>query len=580
MTTSTRLFGLTVLILASPSCLANALNPMQQDGTATSGGGLSGEGGGSSAGGTSSGGGTGMAIMGNPDHLSTVSKCSVPHTPKARGLRRLTGREVTRTLQTVFAASDVPSGMEAFGGDSTVYDFEGIQSVLTVTHGTVVALQVYAEAVGDYASTHVSAVSNCTSQDATCRSSFISSFGKKMFRRPLTADEARAFDSLMGSGSSFNEGVKAVVSAMVQSPYFLYRSELGTPDAKRPGLYALSGYETASALSYLLTGNAPDAALMAAAEANTLSDSNVRIAQAERLLATTDGRDTLTQFFLQWLQVDQIASLARTEGTLTLSTDLKNAMREEVRLTVNSLLANGNSRLKDLFTTSTTYLNGPLLALYGGMGTGDTSFKPVNQASLNRDMGVLGMGGVIAAASQTNIASPTLRGRMVRMRMLCGTIPSPPNSVPPISATAVTDGTIRGLYGAHTANPACQGCHLRMDPLGFTLGNYDTVGRRRPGDMENGRPVDTSGKVTEVGDADVPLSGLSDLSTYLSTSDVAGACFARHLAMYSYGSTTWSQDSCTFDELSEAARASGYNLKATVLALVGLPSFVSRSSDA
>lgn len=581
MMTLTRLFGLIVLCAAGSGCLANSLSSLQGDAATTPGGALGNEVGSNPDGGTGgSTGNNGTNVMGNPDHLSTVSKCAVARTPKPRGLRRLTGREVTRTLQTVFGSSDVPSGLEAFGGDSTVYDFEGIQSILTMSHGPVVALQLYGEAVGDYASSHLSAVSGCTTQDATCRGSFINSFGKKMFRRPLSADEVRGFDGLMASAANFGEGVKAAVSAMVQSPFFIYRTELGSLDPKRPGQYALSAYETASALSYLLTGNAPDTALMAAAENNTLMDGNVRMAQAERLLGTNEGKETLTQFFLQWLQVDGLASLARTEGTLTLSAGLKNAMREEVRLTVNNLLSNSNSRLKDLFTTSTTYLNGDLLSLYGGAASGDGSFKPVAQSSINRDVGVLGMGGVIAAASQTNIASPTLRGRMVRMRLLCGTIPSPPNSVPPISATAATDGTIRGLYGAHTSNPACQGCHLRMDPLGFVLGHYDTIGRRRPGNMENGKPVDVSGKVTDVAEADVPLSGLADLSSYLSTSDVAGACFARHFAMYSLGATTWSQDSCTFDELADVAKASGYNLKATVLGLVGLPSFVARSSDA
>jgi hypothetical protein len=487
---------------------------------------------------------------------------------------------VTRTLEGIFNATDVPDGAEAFGGDSTVYDFDTIQSALSVSNSTVVALQIYGEAVGSYAADHLASISSCTTLDADCRSSFISQFGKKMFRRPLSADEARGFDSLLAGSTSFAEGAKVVVSAMVQSPFFVYRTELGTPSPSRPDQYILSPYEIASALSYLLTGGAPDGALTAAADANTLADANTRLTQAARLLDTPEAKETLGRFMLQWLQVDSLDATARTEGSLTLSSSIKAAMRQEVQLTVEALWADANSRLSQLFTAPVTYLNGDLATFYGASGGGGTSFSPIPQASINRDPGVLGMGGVIAAASQTNIASPTLRGRMVRMRMLCGTIPSPPSSVPPLSASAATQGTVRATYAQHASNPACAGCHDRMDPLGFAFGQYDTIGRRRPGGMENGISVDTSGKVTDVGDADVPLSGLADLSAFLATSDVAGACFARHWAMYAYGSVSWPQDQCTHDDVAELSRASGFSLRATVLGLIALPSFVTRSTDA
>ena len=530
--------------------------------------------------GTGTGGMKDDTVTGNPDHLPTVSRCLQAHKPKPRGLRRLTGREVTRTLAGIFNSNDVPNGAEAFGGDGTVYDFDTIQSALNIYNSGVISLQVYAESVGTYAASHLSAISSCTTLDGACRTSFISQFGKKMFRRPLSADEVRGLDGLMAGAASFAEGAKIVVSAMVQSPFFVYRTELGTPNPSQPDQYILGPYEVASSLSYLLTGAAPDASLMAAADANVLADANARLEHAKRLLDTPEAKETLGRFMLQWLQVDSLDATARTEGSLTLSSSVKAAMRQEVKLTVESLWADANSRLSHVFTAPKTYLNSELATFYGVSGGGGASFSPIPQATINRDLGVLGMGGVIAAASQTNIASPTLRGRMVRMRMLCGTIPPPPSSVPPLSASAETDGTVRGTYSQHASNPACATCHDRMDPLGYTFGHYDTIGRRRPGNMENGILVDTSGKVTDVGPQEVPLSGLSDLNAFLATSDEAGACFARHWAMYAYGSVSWPQDQCTHDDLAEAFRASGYNLRAMVLGLIALPSFATRSTDA
>ena len=557
-----------LIVMALPGCLANSITGMQPDTTpqenAT----------GSAPEGQTSG---SPAPTTNPDHLPRVSRCVQAHSPKPRGLRRLTGKEVTRTLQRIFKAADVPHGTEAFGGDSTVYGFDTIQSSLNIYNGGAVALQVYGESVGNYAAEHLGVITPCTNQDAACRATFIPQFGKQMFRRPLSADEVRGFDGLMARDEDFTTGLKAVVSAMVQSPFFLYRTELGVPSEQG---YLLGPYEVASALSYLLTGSAPDAALMAAADANLLGDARARLAQAERLLATPQAVETLGRFTLQWLQVDDLAAAARTEGSTTLSMGLKDAMREEVRRTAESLWGNPNSQLRDIFLTPTTYINGELASFYGASGGQEASFRPVAQASMNRNVGVLGMGGVLAAASQTNRASPVLRGRMVRMRMLCGTIPSPPSSVPPLSSMAIIDGTVRGSYVQHEANPACQGCHLLMDPLGFPMGHYDTIGRRRPGNAENGIAVDTSGKVTGVGEMDVPLAGLDDLSGFLSTSDEAGACFVRHFAMYAYGAVSWPQDGCTHDDVAEVARGARYNLRATVLGLIGLPSFVTRSSDA
>lgn len=257
-----------------------------------------------------------------PDHLPNLSQCVAAHTLKPRGLRRLTGDEVSKTLTDIFAAIDVPDGDDAFGGDSTVYNFDSIQSVLNVTEGGVVALQIYGEAVGNYAAQHMAVVSSCTTLDANCRVSFITTFGKKMFRRRLTDDEMRGFDGLMGSASAFAEGVRAVVSAMVQSPYFLYRTELGSPDPNHPGQWALGRYEVASALSYLFMETAPDGALMAAADANALGDANARMLQAQRLMATPQGITKLGKFMLQWLQVDALDATARTDVPLTGLSDL------------------------------------------------------------------------------------------------------------------------------------------------------------------------------------------------------------------------------------------------------------------
>jgi hypothetical protein len=324
----------------------------------------------------------------------------------------------------------------------------------------------------------------------------------------------------------------------------------------------------------------PDTALMQAAAQNALATPAQLAAQAARLLKTPRAHAAVQEFFMQWLQVTDLVNDSRTEGTTSLSAPVKLDMQTEARMMIDDVVFTKNGSFSDLLTANTTFINQNLSTFYGAPGGGaGATFAPVPVASLQRDLGVLGLGGVLAAASQSTYASPTLRGRMVRMRLLCNSLNPPPVGVPQLSSQAPNQ-TTRQRFTHHVTSATCASCHTLMDPLGYTMGNYDTVGRRRPGDLEMGQPVDTTGDVTQAADGSkTPLKNLADLTQFLAQSQEAEACMSRHWAMYAFGAVSFPQDGCTYDATASAAAAAKYNLQQTLIGLTQVPSFTQRVMD-
>ena len=511
------------------------------------------------------------------DHIPEVQAC-VDGAPAPRTLRRLTLRELNNTLVDLLGNDPkTPQGQTLFGNDPVAYGFHNIQIALQVRDDTALQLQTLAESVGTYASTHLAAVSSCTTLDASCRQKFISSFGQRAFRAPLTPAQVQDYDALMSPATDFPTGVATVVSAMLQSPYFLYRRELG---ASAGNTFALSSYEIASELSYLTIASMPDAPLMQAAAANQLTTPEQLTAQVQRLLQDPRSRGTLDGFFINWLGVGELGNLSRSENNASLDPPIKAAMQTETRMLAEDVFFTKKGSFADLMQANYTFLNGPLATFYGMAGASGDAFTQVPLAAGGRAPGVIGQGAVLSANAQATFASPTLRGRMVRMRMLCQSVPPPPPGVPQLEP-AGSHQTTRQRFEAHVTNPTCSSCHTMMDPIGFSLGDFDTLGRQRAGGEEDGIAVDTHGSVNAMPDnsADAPLTDAKDLSAFLAGSAQAQACMTRHLTMFTLGQVGFAQDGCTFDAVAQDAASHSGNLMQALMAVVRAKSFSQRSMD-
>ena len=263
----------------------------------------------------------GPGVLGGKSPEEVLASCAAP-SPGRSPLRRLSNTEYRNTISDLFAnvpavVALVPAATSGFPSEPESLGFRNSGDYLTVPS---LAAQTYLDAAEQIAETAANASNFVTcangTQDAACATSFINSFGKQVYRRPLAADDTARYQALyqkaISSGYDFKTGIEWIVFAMLQSQQFLYRFELG---ATPTGNYAKpTQYEIASRLSFIYLQSMPDAALFAAADKGELATPAQIEAQARRLLADPKG-GRLLDYFEQWLDIDTLPDIVR-DGTV------------------------------------------------------------------------------------------------------------------------------------------------------------------------------------------------------------------------------------------------------------------------
>jgi hypothetical protein len=485
-----------------------------------------------------------------------------------RMTRRLSNLQLRNTLQAVFADPNVPAGDVL--NDPVILGFKADATQSVVRDLDAQLIMNNAEAVADWViAQKLSQVTSCQTMDASCVRQLIQTLGKKIYREPVPAESVNAYVAMFAAETSFPEGARAVIAAMLQSSYFLYRRELGVRGDD--GLYHLTPYELASSLSYMLTGGPPDDALMAAADQGRLTTTADLDREAARLLATSRAETAFGAFVRQWLVIDDLATRAKMDPTNQLTDAIRTAMlREPVLMFMNVLRS--DAKVSELFTASYTFLDQSLAGYYQLGGAGGT-FQRVELPPGTRARGILGDGALLTRHSLADRSSPTQRGKLVRERLLCEEITPPPANVdtnlpPPMGAL-----TTRQRMKQHTDNPFCSSCHSLIDPVGFAFEHFDGFGRKR--DQENGVAIDASGALSGMAEGDIALDGLDSLSTYLSNSPQVAKCLVRYISYNAYGI-----DHCSETAIHDDLAASNGSLKSIVMAVIHAPQFTTRSPDA
>jgi hypothetical protein len=254
--------------------------------------------------------------------------------------------------------------------------------------------------------------------------------------------------------------------------------------------------------------------------------------------------------------------------TFDFTDSLRADMERETAMFVEEVVFNKKGTLADLFKTDYTFVNAALAKHYGIAGvTGDALVK----AQMPHDPGILAQGSLMAGHAGMTFSSPTLRGKLVRTRFLCQDLPPPPSDVntnimPPAEAK-----TTREIFEAHSKNPSCSGCHLMMDPIGYTFENYDVAGRYRT--TENGMPINSTGLVK--GD-NIEFKGFSDLNDYLANSADVRQCMVRFMSYFAYGAAGWNDDGCTLDAINAEASKSNWSIRSVLTAITHAPHFTTR----
>lgn len=511
---------------------------------------------------------------------NSVLLCDDGPSPLPRRLRPLTRREYVATvrdlldLETTAPLNDFPVELRIEG-----YDNMPAAAEMTSRHVDAHLLEAESLANRAVAERRVELVScDPTSGVDACARAFLAEFGVRAWRRPLTSEEIDSLAALWDSDpSDFDSGLTDAIWAMLVSPNFLYRSELGTLDGS--GMHVLDGYEVASALSYLLVGTMPDAGLFAAAADGSLLTPAGRRSEAERLLDDPRAREQLGIFAAQWLAADpQLAGQKNAQAFPDFNEDIQAAQFTELSEFVAYVAFDAGGTWADLVDSDTVMADPVLAAYYGLPLPADDNFTPITVSDGSRG-GILTLGSVLAAHAHSTDTSPVRRGVFVRERILCQDLPPPPpdvdNTPPGLDPTLST----RERFAAHSANESCRSCHQFIDGLGFSFLHFDGAGARV--EMEGSLPVDASGEwlgVTSLEDPTViEFVGTEELGSLLAGSDEAARCFARNAWRWSRGMVESETLKCEIDALGDDFLAGGGEIRGLLLRLIELPSFTLRT---
>jgi hypothetical protein len=555
-------------------------------GTAAPGsGGTSGSGSttGSSSGGTTAPGSGGTAAPGSGGAPVDLSTC-VPGIPATSQLPRLTHAQYDNTIRDLLGITNQPSAMLAPDGPGSVDQraWDGYQTAASTLAPAVVAdSSLLAKAVG------------CTpsGDGSACAMQFIQNFGQRAFRRPLSADEANRFLSLYTNRmtitptGAFNEAVQVILQAFLVSPSFLTRSEVST--TMQGQRYVLSSYEVASRLSYMLWGTMPDDTLFASAAANKLSTPDGILAEATRMLASTNAnaRAQLSAFHQSYSLMGTNTRWSAAAHDSTVFPEFTVAMvpelTDEATRFFDYITFDQNGTFQDLITKPVAFVNKDLAPIYGldpstfGTDMTLTNLDPTQRA------GVFTHAGFLGSYSSYNRTSPILRGAFLEKQILCRAMGSPPDGAvtTPLPTDASLD-TNRKRVDQQTSADACTGCHHGIvNPAGFALEAYDGVGAYQTNEHDTNAAIDSTADVM-IGTSTVHVSGPVDLMNQIAASPEAQACYSQRMVSYAYARDITSQDVCTVQSMSGKLSQGGYTVLNMITDLTQTDSFRFRATEA
>lgn len=513
---------------------------------------------------------------------STTEALEVPR------VARLTHFQWANSVQDLLGLDEKPTEADGFTPDAII-GFDTNRSQLRMS-GTLRedyerAAEALATRVVDDPEALARLIPADAPEDLTARATaFIESFGLRAYRRPLSAEEVSQYltlfeqaPELMPEREPFAAGAMLAIRLFLQSPYFLYRTELGQEDVN--GRIPLSGYEVAAKLALAVTGSTPDDALLEAAALGSLDPGNNQAtvgSEAERLLATPRAKESALHLHTQALALSRYALIQKDSETYPeFTTTTPASMRTSAELFLEALYDDGRG-LKSLLTSTEAFVDANLAPIYGVSGSFGVDFQRVDLTGLPR-RGLLTQPGFLALFAGANQPDPIHRGVFINKQVLCVEI-SLPGVVLPELPEVQPNQTNRQYIDALTGRGTCgQTCHAtRINPLGFAFENYDPLGKYRTTD--NGLDVDASGTY-DLDGADVTFANALELVDLLANSPDAHRCYASHWLSYLNGSLPDAGDDAVLDELGTRSNSEDLSVQDVIRSLVQSNSFLTRRVD-
>ena len=413
--------------------------------------------------------------------------------------------------------------------------------------------------------------------EPACARKIVATLARRAYRRPLTGDEIETLLTFYERGrkeQGFEGGIQAAIERMLVSFNFLLRVDNDPANAAPGTVYHLSDVDLASRLSFFLWTSIPDEPLLTAAIRGQLSDAAVLEREVRRMLRDGRAKALVDSFGMQWLGLRKASSFLPDPNVFPeFDENLRAAFLQETSLFLDSQLREDRSIL-DLITADYSFVNERLADHYGVRGVYGERFRRVTFNDGTRG-GLLGQGGILMVTSYPDRTAPVLRGVWVLDNLLGMPPPPPPPNVPDLE-TKDADGrvlTMRQQMEQHRKNPACSVCHVRMDPLGFALENFDAIGRWRT--RASGAPVDAAAVFAD----GTPIDGVQGLRQFvLQHRDGYVHTFVEKMLTYALGRRIDYRDQPAIRQIMREAAAGDHRWSAIILAIVKSTPFQMRKT--
>ena len=497
-------------------------------------------------------------------------------TPASLRIRRLTIEEYANTLK------DLLGTQTAYGAvlpaDPVTNGFDDDSDTLEVNQLFADEARINAEAIaGSFDVGSIGCTPTAGAAGDACAQSFVQSFGQKALRRPVTLDETAAYTKLfdvVSGASDGTSGIRAILEAMLQSPSFLYRTELGSAASSGGATTPLTPWEIASELSYLFWHTMPDAELVSHAQSGDIVQPAVVAQEVTRLLADPRANRMLDAFADQWLEANLLPLAPKDAKTFPAFTSSVTAdMAGEVHAFFEASARDPNGSLASMLTAPYSYLTPSLAQFYGVTIGSGPSVNGFTQTTLPAGRGgLLTLGALLAIQATPMAGNPVRRGKLVRTQLLCQPIPPPPPGVagpiPPLDPNTANEQT----WQQHSVDPACSPCHKLLDPIGFAFDQFDAVGRLLPG------TIDSTGVIVGTPATNGSFDGPIALGQQLAPSADVEACFVTQWVRFGLGVGDTSASTAEVTRMIGTFGSGGAGTHGVLQALTQAPYFYARQT--
>lgn len=417
-------------------------------------------------------------------------------------------------------------------------------------------------------------------QEVSCAQQILTDFADMAFRGYSTdadVEKLMGFYELGREGADFDSGIAMALQRVLSDPKFIYRIEQEPAELAVGEEYVINDLDLAARLSFFLWSSVPDRELLGLAKQGQLTEPQVLQQQVERLLNDPRSEAFTKNFAGQWLALRSLEShVPVVDQFPDFDNLLRQSFRTETELLFDALIRE-NKPVTELLTADYTFVNERLAMHYGIPGIKGERFRRVPlEGDLAIRAGILGKGSVLTVASQPGRTSPVIRGQFALARILGVEPPPPPPNVPALEAKTGDNAgntdvpSMREQLEAHRDNPACQGCHRLMDPIGFALESFDAVGQFRT--VENGKPIDPTGQMFD----GTPITSAADLVPFfLKYEDSVVRNVTENLLTYALGRGMEYDDMPLVRKVMDAAAENGgYRYQSLINAVVQSEAFL------